>query len=108
MPYAKPGVTYPIRAHVYGIHVRPDWGPDWAGFSMNILYADTLINGRKLELGCATGVPEKPYKEAVPLTFGDFQARLLKGGSGLGLGDGYELLLPNKRVLGCTVAGMTE
>jgi hypothetical protein len=104
MPYAKPGVVYPLTVHVYGLHVRPDWNN---GYSINVVFADAVTNRRKLELRCTDDIPEKPYK-ALPLSVGDFSARVLKGGSGLELGDEYELLLPNKKVLGCVVAGMSE
>lgn len=107
LPYAKPGVAYPLAVHVYGLHVRPDL-QDWkAGYSVNVVFADVVTNQRKLELRCTSGIPEKPYT-ASPLSLGDFSARVLKGRSGLGLGDDYELLLPKKKVLGCVVAGMSE
>ncbi len=106
MPFVKPGVNYPVVVHVYGIHVRPDCTE---GYCVNTLYADVVAIGRKLELGCATGIPEKPYfKKGAPLSFGNFHARVLRNGSGTALGDEYELVLPNKRVLGCVVSGMLK
>ena len=104
MPYAKPGVAYPVSVHTYAIHVRPDCE---AGYCTNVVFADVVSQGRKLELRCENDVVEKPYK-GVPLSLGDLRARVLKSGSGLEFGDEYELLLPNKRVMGCVVAGLME
>ena len=105
LPFAKRGVAYPIMVHISGIHVRPVWEE---GYSVNIIFADITSNGRKLELQCGSGIPENPYKNTPLLSFGDFHARVLKNGSGNELGDGYELLLPDNRVLGCAVSGMVE
>jgi hypothetical protein len=100
MPYAESGVNYPISVHVYGLHLR-DCGE---GVCASILFADVVSNRQKLELECASQIPDKP----VPLSFGDFRARLLKGNSGFALGDEYELVLPSKRVARCVVSGMLE
>ena len=104
LPYAKRGVDYPLTVHVYGVHVRADWSE---GYSANFLFADTTSNGRKLELQSGD-LPEDPYKKTMPLSLGDFRARVLKNASGTELGDEYELLLPNNRVLDCWVSGILE
>lgn len=107
MPNAKPGVAYPLTVHVYGLHVRPDWKDNGYGYAVNIVFADVVTNRHKLELRCSSDIPERPFK-ASALSIGEFSARILKGGSGQQLGDEYELLLPSKKVLGCTVSGMSE
>jgi hypothetical protein len=105
LPFAKPGVAYPLTVHLYGIHVRPFCR---AGDCEDGLFFDVVSNTRKLELSCGTGIPGKPYSEQ-PFAFGDFQARTLgRGLTSVNLGDEYELLLPNRRVLGCVVSGMME
>lgn len=97
--YAEPGAAYPISVHVYGLHLRGnwEWGPS--------LLTDVVSNGRKLELGCPSAIPKK---EGIPLSLGDFRARILKGTSGLEFGDLYELLLPDNRVMRCSVSGLME
>jgi hypothetical protein len=109
LPFAKRGVDYPIAVHVYGVHVRPDCTYEGRGeeFCVNFLLADITSNGRKLELRSGD-LPEDPYKKTMPLSLGDTRARLLKNASGTELGDGYELLLPNNRVLKCVVSGIVE
>ena len=107
--YAKPGVDYPMVVHVYGVHVRTDClKGHWEGYCANVLFADITSNGRKLELQSSDAIPENPYDNTWLLSFGDFHARVLKNASGVELGDEYELLLPNKRVLKCVVMGMVE
>ncbi len=109
LPYAKPGVDYPMMVHVYGVHVRADCSKEhWEGYCANVLFADITSNGRKLELQSSDAIPENPYDKAGLLPFGDLHARVLKNASGTELGDEYELLLPNKRVLKCVVSGMVE
>jgi hypothetical protein len=105
LPYAKKGVDYPLTVHVYGVHVRVECGE---GYCVNVLFADVTFNGRKLELESSSGIPEKPFKGPGVLSFGDFRARLLENASGTELGDGYELLLPDRKVLGCSVTGIFE
>lgn len=105
LPNAKPGVDYPLTIHVYGLHVQSDCS---TGYCSDVLEADVTSNGRKLELQCASGLSEKSYHRPEALSFGDFRARLLKPASGTELGDGYEILLPQNKVLGCTLSGMYE
>jgi len=107
LPYAKPGVSYPLTVHVYGVHVRADCEIR-TGYCINVLYADITANGRKLELRGTTNIPEKPYKGMGLLSFGDFRARVLKNASGVDLGDEYELVVADNRVLQCVVSGMVE
>src|ERR1700677_881776 len=109
LPYAKPGMDYPMGVHVYGVHIRADCSlGHWEGQCANVLFADITSNGRKLELQSSDAIPENPYDKAGLLPFGDLHARALKNASGTELGDEYELLLPNKRVLKCVVSGMVE
>ena len=107
LPFAKPGVSYPLTVHVYGVHIRTDcqYG---TRYCISVLFADVTANGRKLELRSGLDFPEKLDKETSPLSFGDFRARVLKKASGVELGDQYELVLADNRVLKCMVTGMVE
>jgi hypothetical protein len=105
LPFAKPGVDYPLAVHVAGLRVRADCTE---GYCDNILFVDVTVNGRKLELEGSSGIPEKPYKGPVLLSIGDFRGRVLKNASGMGIGDGYELVLPNNKVLPFLVTGVFE
>ena len=68
------------------MHVRVDCT---YGYCINDVFADVTSNGRKLELMCSRGIPEKPYKGMGLLTIGDYHARIAKNASGIQLGDGY-------------------
>jgi hypothetical protein len=78
------------------------------GQCADVLFADITSNGRKLELVSSDAIPEDPYNKTRLLSFGDVHARVLKNAPGTELGDEYEFLLPNRRVLKCVVVGMTE
>jgi hypothetical protein len=109
LPYAKPGMDYPMVVHVYGVHIRADCSlGHWEGQCADVLFADITSNGRKLELVSSDAIPEDPYNKTKLLSFGDVHARVLKNAPGTELGDEYEFLLPNRRVLKCVVVGMTE
>ena len=105
LPFAKPGVSYPLTVHIYGVHVRPDCEN---GYCINVIYADITASGGKLELRGTANIPEKPYKGTGLLSFGDFRARVLKNASGGNLGDEYELVVDNNRVFKSVVSGMVE
>ena len=109
LPYAKPGMDYPMVVHVYGVHIRADCSlGHWEGQCADVLFADITSNGRKLELVSSDAIPEDPYNKTRLLSCGDVHARVLKNAPGTELGDEYEFLLPNRRVLKCVVVGMTE
>ena len=109
LPYAKPGMDYPMVVHVDGVHIRADCSlGHWEGQCADVLFADITSNGRKLELVSSDAIPEDPYNKTRLLSFGDVHARVLKNAPGTELGDEYEFLLPNRRVLKCVVVGMTE
>ena len=104
LPLAKPGVNFPMTVHIYGLHFRTEC---WHSDCTDVLFADVTSNGRKLELKFGD-LPEDPYRKTPLLSFGDLRARVLKNASGTQLGDKYELLLPDNRVLDCAVSGMFE
>lgn len=105
LAFAKPGVSYPLTIHIYALRVRPDCSN---GYCINVLYADVILNGRKLEMEGSTGIPEKPYKRTDLLGFGDMRARAFRKTSAVNLGDRYEILLANNHILDCVISGMSE
>ena len=106
-PYAKPGVDYPIKMHISGLHYRGEnRGSDQFE---DIIYADAVMNGSKIEL---RGDPRQwlPF-QAFNLSLGDYQARLLKGSdkaSNTPMFQEYEVVLSNRKVWRCIVSGVSE
>ena len=106
LPHAKPGVVYPVKVHVTGVHYRTTHAGT-AGMENDLAYMDAIMDGEKVELLVTQNVPFRHYN--FPL--GDYQARLLKDSQkneDLPLFGVYELLLPNNIVWRCTVTGILE
>jgi hypothetical protein len=104
-PHAKPGVIYPIKVHVSGVHDRTSYVG--AGQYIGVTYVDAIIDGKKIELQVKDSNFE-PYN--LP-TLGDHQARLLKDPhkrKDTPLFREYELLLSDNTVWPCTVTGISE
>jgi len=107
LPYAKPGVDYPVKIHVSGVRVRSEW--DQAQESGRVLTAEATLEGKKVELTGATQLNRDFYR--VPVLPGDYQARFLKNPhevNGTPFYREYELLLPDRTVWRCTVTGVFE
>ena len=105
LPYAKPGVAYPIKVHVSGLHYRTEY--TGSGLNDDVTYVDAILDGKKVELQTRQYIPFKPYH----LTLGDHQARLLKDPNKTNdtpLFREYELLLPDNTIWHCTVTGISE
>lgn len=100
---ADPGVSFPTRVHVHGLHFRTEC---WGEGCSEVVYADVTSNGRKLEM--RFNLSEKQYRKTPLLSFGDLRARVKKDASGMQPGDIYELLLPDSRILEGRVSGMFE
>jgi hypothetical protein len=102
-PFAKPGVAYPIKVHISGVRVRPNYvAGSWGCF----VYADAIFDGKKVEFEVWTA--SCLVADVVP---GDYQARLLKSPQNLKngpIGWEYELLLPDRTVWNATVTGLYE
>lgn len=113
LPTAKPGVDYPIRVHVYGVYIRSycQSSPlDRYGESCgDAYYAEVIASGKKIELRGDWGIHQDPF-HTLTLSIGDYRARSEKADSSdVGsLGDRYDLVLPDNRVLRCTVTGITQ
>ena len=103
---AKPGVDYPIKIHISGIHLGNDCTPQ-TEYSACI-FADAKMDGKKIELmGAQIWYPG----HAILLAVGDYQARLLKAPKPVGpnpIGAKYELLMPDRTVWDTTVTGISE
>jgi hypothetical protein len=105
LPHAKPGVDYPIKVHISGLHYREE--SIGSGQTADILYADAVINGKKVELRGDRDVPFQYYK----LPFGDYQARLVKDPhkiADMPLFQEYEVVLADRTVFHCNVTGISE
>jgi len=105
MPHAKPGDSYPIKVHISGIHYRDEYVG--SGQTDSIVYADAVMNGEKVEFRGEPGIPFQYLK----LPLGDYQVRLLKNPNktnDMSLFQIYELLLPDRTVLRCTLTGISE
>src|ERR1700733_13443641 len=103
LPHARPGEDYPIKVHISGIHYRGEYFG--SGQTADVIYADTVINGKKVEL---RGNREIPF-QFVPL--GDHQARLVKDPHNMGdtpIFQVYDVVLPDKTLWRCTVTGTSE
>ena len=106
-PRAKQGVDYPLKVHVSG-----SWlGPNFLATERNedVAYADAVLNGKKIELLGAWTWISGSYQ--TPLSLGDFQVRLLKDSPKMSvspIGQEYELLLPEGIAWRCTVTGVSE
>jgi hypothetical protein len=104
-PYAKPGVVYPIKIHLSGIHIRSEY--DGQGQYLDATYADAIIDGKKLELQVT-----HHHSEMYGLPpLGDLKARLLKSPhttNNTPLFREYELLLPDNKIWQCSVTGIYE
>jgi hypothetical protein len=110
-PYAKKGVDYPIKVHISGAHLRqfctPQWGERYVSSCDDVLYADVILNGKKLELRGDWAYSNYQLR----LLPGDYDARLLKANhqtDDFPINDIYEVLMPDKRVFRGTVTGISE
>jgi hypothetical protein len=105
LPLARPGVDYPIKVHFSAIRYRSEFAGE--GLVDGILYVDTVISGKKVELRGSWGISSKSYG----LTLADYQARLVKDPHQTGnapMFQEYEVILPNKTVWRCAVTGISE
>ncbi len=114
LPNVPRGVDYPINIHVYSVHVRPFCQTHAVNVSpvscMDVIYAEVTANGRKFELRGDSDIHLNPFHPLM-LSLGDYRARLTKGSAGSELdeiGNEYDLVLPDNKVLRCIVTGISE
>ena len=104
LPYAKAGVIYPIKMHISGVHYRAEY--EGGGNSEDVLYAEAVINGKKVEL---RGLQSATLQNENLL--GDAQVRFLKDPSKTGprlLFQKFEEVFPDKRVWQFSITGVSE
>ena len=110
-PHAKKGVDYPIKVHITGMHIgaycTSHWDDRYGYSCSSALYADVILDGKKLELRCDWAYSN--YQ--LVLLPGNYDARLLKANhqaDDFPINDIYEVLMPDKRVFRGTVTGISE
>jgi hypothetical protein len=114
LPTVKPGVDYPINVHVYGVYIRSYCkGSPLDRYQQScgdVYYAEVIANGKKFELRDDRGIQDPFHPYLMTLLIGDYRARSVKdNSSNVGnLGDRYDLVLADNRVLRCTVTGISE
>jgi hypothetical protein len=107
---AKPNPSdYPINVHFSATHIRNICFQPGDRVSCDIeLYADAVLNGKKLEL---SGVMVTFQKARVLVVPGDYPAKLLidihNSDSTLFIQE-YDLLLPDNIVWKCSTTGVSE
>jgi hypothetical protein len=109
--YAKPGVDYPIKVHITGMHIRSyctsHWDDRYGSSCGDVLYADVILDGKKLELRGDWASSNYQLR----LLPGNYDARLLKANhqaDDFPINDIYEVLMPDKRVFRGTITGISE
>jgi hypothetical protein len=114
LPNVRRDVDYPISVHVYGVLVRPFCQTHAVNVTpvscMDVIYAEVTVNGKKFELRGDSDIHLNPF-HPLKLSLGDYHARLTKGSAGSELdkiGNEYDLVLPDNKVLHCTVTGVFE
>jgi hypothetical protein len=96
---------YTIKVHISESHIRQVCA---GGFCNYILYADTVLNGKKIELEGADVIVKKKVMLIIP---GDYQVKLTKdnqNSDGTLFSQEYDLLLPDGTVWHCSTSGISE
>ena len=78
-----------------------------SGQAEDVIYADGVMNGKKVGLRGSQGTPSASYK----LSLGDYQARFLKDPYKRGNSEMfqvYEVVLPDRTIWRCTITGIWE
>jgi hypothetical protein len=105
LPHAKPGDNYPVKVHISGIRYRKEYVG--SGQTADVIYADAVVNGKKVELRRDREVPFQYLK----LSLGNYQARLRKDPRKIGdtpIFQVYEVVFPDRTVGSFTVTGISE
>lgn len=96
---------YTINVHISASHLDTECAN---GLCRNLVYADTLLNGKKLQLSGNAVIVKKTLMLIAP---GDYRAKLIKdnhnSNSSL-FNQEYELLLPDNIVWQCFTTGVSE
>jgi hypothetical protein len=92
-----------IKVHISATHIR-----SFCDFCMGVLFADGLLNGKKIEL---TGSPHNLSGRSALIIPGDYQTRLTKdihNADSSVIRQEYVLLLPDGTVWNCFISGISE
>jgi hypothetical protein len=95
---------FPIKIHISATQMS-------YGYPVNMLLADTVLNGKKVKLGIEIPMVHKMGRNMLVLQPGDYQIRFFKDESeadGAMMRQEYELLLPNGEVVKCAIMGISE
>jgi hypothetical protein len=96
---------YTIKVHVSASHLKTECS---SGICSNILYADTVLNGKKIELSGVAVIVKKTLMLIIP---GDYPARLIRdehNSDSTLFNQEYELLLPDNIVWQSFTTGISE
>jgi hypothetical protein len=100
---------FSIRVHVSATHIRYYCSTDKDGYpECRRLFADVIVNGRKLELSGATTLGKNKFALLLP---GDYKARLTKDvndETGAVINQEYDLLLSDSATWHCVATGVSE
>lgn len=100
---------YSIKVHVSATHIRYFCSIDKDVYpECKRLFADVIVNGRKVELSGAAIIGKNKFALLAP---GDYQARLTKDANddnGAVINQEYDLLLPDGATWHCVTTGISE
>ena len=100
---------FTIKLHISATHIRHFCSGAFATITCaDGLYADAILNGKKIELG---GEDVIIKKNVMLITPGDYQVKLTKdyhNSDNTLFGQEYELLLPDGTVWHCWATGISE
>jgi len=107
----KPGTDYPIKIHIYGIHLPPEYYGSEP--KRRIVYADATMDSKKIELCFYLEFAKSRTEAVLP---GGYRARLLEDSPKTGpykvldplIDRKYELVMPDGHFLTSTVTGVSE
>jgi len=96
---------YTIKVHISASHLETRCV---SGLCSNLLYADSILNGKKLQLSGNAVIVKKTLMLIAP---GDYMVKLLKdehNSNGSLFNQDYDLLLPDNIVWQCFTTGVSE
>jgi hypothetical protein len=106
---ADPGVDYPIKLHVSGMHIGSNCVPSGGeAYCEHAAYVNVIVRGKKLELMGKWFSSDKHQFRFLP---GDYVARLLTPDTKVDdfpINEKYEILLADRTVWRCIVTGFSE
>lgn len=109
VPEKPSPADYSINVHVGATHIRYYCSSDKDMYpECRRLFADVILNGRKLELSGATTIGKNKFVLFVP---GDYKARLTKNVSdenGTVISQEYDVMLSDATTWHCVTTGISE